>query len=112
MAARLATSELLESVPCKSKHLFRDSASRYRVPLGDCDKETLRGYNLWQELRRSRSELIWCYLRRGSYTDSDYGNNLTNSHIPVSFRADLARFWKLPHMDDDNASVALNDRGQ
>lgn len=44
--------------------------------------------------------------------DSDYGNNLTNSHIPVSFRADLARFWKLPHMDDDDTSVAFNYRGQ
>jgi hypothetical protein len=39
-------------------------------------------------------------------------NNLTNSHIPVSFRADLARFWKLPHMDDDDISMAFNYRGQ
>lgn len=46
MAARLATSELLESVPCKSKHLFRDSASRYRDPLGVCDKEALGDYSL------------------------------------------------------------------
>jgi hypothetical protein len=45
--------------------------------------------------------------------DSDYGNNLTNSHIPVSFRADLARFWKLPHMDDDDdKSMVFNYRGQ
>lgn len=40
--------------------------------------------------------------------DRDYGNNLTNSHIPVSFRADLARFWKLPHTDDDDTSTACN----
>lgn len=41
--------------------------------------------------------------------DRDYGNNLTNSHIPVSFRADLARFWKLPHTDDDDdTSTAIN----
>lgn len=107
MAARLATSELLKSVPCKSKHLFRDSASRYRVPRSVCDKEALCGYNLRQSLR-SRSEVVWCYLRCGSYMDSDYGNNLTNSHIPVSFRAYLARFWKLPHTDDDDTSMLLN----
>lgn len=40
--------------------------------------------------------------------DSDYGNYLTNSHIPVSFRADLARFWKLPHVDDDDTSIPSN----
>lgn len=60
MVARLTTSELgelLESVPCKSKHLFRDSASRYRVPPSVCGKKALGGYSLCQSLR-SRSERI------------------------------------------------------
>ena len=57
MVARLTTSELLESVSCKSKHLFRDFASRYRVPPTICGKEAQGGYGLYQSLR-SRSEWI------------------------------------------------------
>lgn len=37
---------------------------------------------------------------------------LQTANIPVSFRADLARFWKLPHMDDNDTLMAFNYGGQ